>query len=334
VSKSTTVVLCVPTPLDHEGEPDLSLISLAIENITPFLSEETLIVNESTSFPGTLRSEIESKILGMRPDLEGKLYFGVAPERVSPGSSIPLSDVPRVIAGVNPISASRTFDFYSVFCKRVITVETPEIAEMTKLLENSFRLVNIGFINEFNNLCRKLGIDTRQVIDAASTKPYGFMRFEPSAGIGGHCIPVDPVYLQMVLMKEAKTKSEMISTALRLNKLQAREICERVFLNLEKFPESALLLGVAYKAGLSDTRESPAVNFKEHLENNGIKVSWFDSLVTIFDGTQMGSPDDDYDFALILVNQPDAPIDQLKLRGTPIFDCTGEYREDSEIIQI
>lgn len=320
VKDCSIVVICVPTPLDDIGEPDLSYLLDAISQVAPSISPGTLIVNESTSFPGTLRKIVMKQLLNSRSDLVGKLNFGTAPERISPGNLIPLSKVPRVVSGITEECLVRTAEFYSEFCELVHTVSTSEVAEMSKLLENSFRQVNISFINEFNLICRKLEIDTSEVIKAANTKPYGFMTFFPSAGIGGHCIPVDPIYLNYAA-KEVGQKSQFIELANEINRSHSTRLCELV-LKIEdcKQPANILVLGVAYKPGLTDCRESPAADIIDYFRSCGHNVKWHDPLVSEFNGEASSDINENFSFAVMVTAQPNMNLADLYLNGVKIYD--------------
>jgi len=193
VSKASVITICVPTPLDEKREPDLTLLHSAATGIAPYVSNETLVVSESTSYPGTLRDIIIPVINSLKPKEATTLYFTSAPERVNPGDPIwNQKNTPRLVGSIDKESQQRALAFYESICDAVVSVSTPEVAEAAKLLENTFRLVNIALINEFTQLCSASGINVHEVIDAASSKPYGFMPFRPGVGVGGHCIPVDP----------------------------------------------------------------------------------------------------------------------------------------------
>lgn len=334
VSECEVVIICVPTPINESGEPDLTHLSSAVNSILPWLQKKTLVVNESTSYPGTLRELIKKMIEESRPELRGELFFAVAPERVSPGNQVLLRDIPRVIGGIDENSKLKAIEFYNEFCKSVHSVDSPEIAEMSKLLENSFRQINIAFINEFNLICRKLQLDTRAVIEAARTKPYGFMSFDPSAGIGGHCIPVDPMYLQLVA-ESVSLPSSLIDASYSSNLDHANKLGNFVLsrLRIQKLTK-VLLLGVAYKSGLSDTRESPAFRIASFFESRSISVGWIDPLVKSFRNQASSTVGEDWDCALIITNQDELPISELLSKGVPIFDFTGAWRSNKEIIQI
>jgi UDP-N-acetyl-D-glucosamine dehydrogenase len=194
--RAKIIVICVPTPLDDFHNPDLSILRHALQTIAPYIQNESLIISESTSFPGTLRDIVVTEVLNFTLLKNPTFYFAVAPERVNPGDKIwNQKNTPRLVSGLNDTDTNKAIIFYETFCDKVIRVDTPEIAEAAKLLENTFRLINISAINEFAQLCHAAGINVSSVIDAAATKPYGYMPFRPGAGAGGHCIPVDPVYL-------------------------------------------------------------------------------------------------------------------------------------------
>ena len=195
-SSASVVTICVPTPLDGSREPDLQLLESATKDVAPHLSNQTLLVSESTSYPGTLRDVIIPLVNGLKSADVSELFYASAPERVNPGDPIwDQKNTPRLVGGIDEESQKRALAFYNSICDSVIATSTPEIAEAAKILENTFRLVNIAMINEFTQLCSAQGINVHEVINAAATKPYGFMPFRPGVGIGGHCIPVDPLYL-------------------------------------------------------------------------------------------------------------------------------------------
>jgi len=213
IAKANIVVIAVPTPLNKSGEPELALLEGACDSIAPFLSEDTLVINESTSYAGTLRNVIAARVNALNPKVR---HFAVSPERVDPGNkSFGVKNTPRLIGGITDEATDRAIAFYSSFCDYVVKVSSPEVAESAKLLENSFRFINIGFINEFAQLMNEMGIPVSEVIASAETKPYGFMPFFPNVGIGGHCIPVDPLYLQKnaldhgILSKYIKLSDEL-----------------------------------------------------------------------------------------------------------------------------
>jgi UDP-N-acetyl-D-glucosamine dehydrogenase len=333
IAKCGVVVVCVPTPITSNGEPDLSFLYSAIDFIAFHLQPGTLVINESTSYPGTLRTLIKPAIEKKRADLVDSIEYAVAPERVNPGSGISVSKVTRIVAGMDKASSESARDFYAKLCDSVLVVESPEIAEMAKLLENAFRQVNISFINEFNLICRHLGIDTRSVIRAAATKPYGFMEFSPSSGIGGHCIPVDPLYLQYAAKSSSKSSS-LIEAAYRVNNNHAKELCNLVFNHLERKPNRVLLFGVAYKSGLSDTRESPSEKLANYLVSEGVQVGWIDPLVDQFMNQKEANLNELWDCAMVVTAQENLPISECLARGIVVFDSTGHFSDLSAVVQI
>ena len=320
IRNCSIVIFCVPTPLLENQDPDLTALMAAVESAKEYLSEKTLIINESTSFPGTLRNLIAKKILALHANKN--LEFGSAPERINPGDkNWKMNNTPRLVSGLSENAINLTFQFYSSFCNKVIKVETPEIAETAKLLENTFRLVNISLINEFTRICSKAGINIRKVIDAANSKPYGFMPFYPSAGIGGHCIPVDPMYLTY-WARSIGEKSEIVEASAKVNNDMSKTIYNRARNIIGSNPKKILLLGVAYKSGISDVRESASEKIKRYFELNNAIVDWLDPLVEIWGDKEPSQNLSGYDMAIIVTHQPNLPIAELIANKTPILDCT------------
>jgi UDP-N-acetyl-D-glucosamine dehydrogenase len=295
---SDVVVIAVPTPLDEQGKADLSLLRNASETVGKSLRESTLIINESTSFPGTLR-EVIAPIVGG----SGVTHrYAVSPERVDPGNkNFGSRNTPRVVGGLTDEARSQAAAFYQGFCDHVIEVSSPEVAEAAKLFENTFRFINIGLVNEFAQLMAAMGIPVDETLAAAATKPYGFMPFHPNVGIGGHCIPVDPFYLEE-RAREFGLSSKYIQVSDELNKSMPKFVVNRLEQEVGK-PLAGLrirVVGVTYKANISDTRETPATAVLQLLRDRGAKVSWHDPLVKEWLGEQ-NSPLDDADLALVLV---------------------------------
>ena len=253
ITKASVVTICVPTPLNDDREPDLSLLMSAATGIAPYVSESTLVVSESTSYPGTLRDIIIPIVNELKPVGTKNVYFACAPERVNPGDAIwNQKNTPRLVGGIDPESQIRALAFYNSICDAVVAVSNPEVAEAAKLLENTFRLVNIALINEFTQLCSSTGINVQEVIDAASSKPYGFMPFRPGVGVGGHCIPVDPLYLTWWAGRNGN-KSELIETADLINRTMPKYVAQRALSLVHSSISNprVLILGVAYKSGVS-----------------------------------------------------------------------------------
>jgi UDP-N-acetyl-D-glucosamine dehydrogenase len=309
------VVIAVPTPLDSSGLPDLSFLESACDSVAPFLGEKTLVINESTSHAGTLRHVIARRIQAINPKVT---MFAVSPERVDPGNEqFGAKNTPRLVGGITAESTDLAVSFYSTFCDNVVRVSSPEVAESAKLLENTFRFVNIGFINEFAQLMNAMNIPVSEVIAAASTKPYGYMSFFPNVGIGGHCIPVDPLYLQKNA-EDVGVKSRFIALSESLN----HEMSEYCVKRLEEIHgelngERLLVVGVSYKPNIADTRETPAEHVIALLREKGAQVSWHDPLVSTFNGENLSPIDGNYDLALVLVNHDS--LDMQSWQHGPIY---------------
>lgn len=319
ISDSEIVIICVPTPLDEQGLPDLSLLRNAVNSISQHVTPGTLVINESTSFPGTLREHIEKPIREKSGIYSNLLEFAVAPERVSPGSSIPIKEVSRVVSGTTNSATNRALQMYGLICDYVFEVETPEVAEMSKLLENSFRQINIAFINELNQLCMKTGIPINQVIEAAATKPYGFMAFYPGPGIGGHCIPVDPLYLSHYA-KSFNIEMSMIKAARDSDLRHQKHLCQTVIDSFsDKTKLKIIVMGIAYKSGVSDVRESPAINIINFLRTKGHQVGWFDDLITEWNNEHRSSLEEDWDAAIFTYSNQESTASLFQEKPTKVF---------------
>ena len=334
ISDCEIVVICVPTPLDADRNPDTSYLENAVRAVASNLQANTLLISESTSYPGTVRDLIYPIIKSVRGDISDSINLVSAPERVDPGNqTYKHSNTPRVIGGMTPEATLRAANFYKSFTSEVISVSGPEAAEAAKLLENTFRQVNIAFVNEFAQVCRKLDVDVREVIAAASSKPYGFMPFQPSAGVGGHCIPVDPSYLSWIARENGIT-AQFIELANQVNAEMPAYVVSR-FQEISKLsPGRILILGVAYKPGVSDTRETPATGVKKALEACGFSVEWLDPLVAEWEGSLPCKNFDEISGAIVVTAQPGLPIEPLLEKELPILDCTGTYSNVREIAQL
>lgn len=324
VSNASVVAICVPTPLSAIREPDLTLLSAAASEIAPHISDNTLVISESTSFPGTLRDVIIPIFQSLKSKKTERIYFACAPERVNPGDVIwNQKNTPRLVGGINQESQSRALSFYRTICDEVVSVSSPEIAESAKLLENTFRLVNIALINQFTQLCSASTIDVNEVIDAAATKPYGFMQFRPGVGVGGHCIPIDPLYLTW-WARQNRVTADLIEIADKINLEMPKYVAQRAFslLNPLKRNPKILIVGVAYKSGLSDTRETPMKELRETLLSLGAQVSWHDPLVKVWEDTVQVEIDWECDLVILANLQMGMKIERILENGTQILDCT------------
>ena len=324
VAEASAITICVPTPLDEKREPDLTLLRNAATAIAPYIANETLVVSESTSYPGTLRDIIIPIVNSLKPKDSLAVYFVSAPERVNPGDPVwNLKNTPRLVGAIDEISQQRGLAFYESICDAVVSVSTPEVAEAAKLLENTFRLVNIALVNEFTQLCSASGINVYEVIDAASSKPYGFMPFRPGVGVGGHCIPVDPLYLTWWARKSGG-KAEFVESADAINHGMPKYVAERALDMVDasiKNPK-VLILGVAYKPGVADVRETPVSELRDHLKTLGADVAWYDPLVPGWEGSKPVDLDWDCDVAILATKQPGMNVGQLIAKGVLILDCT------------
>ena len=281
VSRLDTVNICVPTPLRKTKDPDLSYVVSAVEMIAEHLHPGMLVVLESTTYPGTTE-EVVQPILERRGLRAGEDFFlAFSPERVDPGNERwHTRNVPKVVGGLTPDCSALASLLYSASIETVVQVSSPKVAEMVKLLENTFRAVNIGLVNELALMCDRLGINVWDVVDAAATKPFGFMPFYPGPGLGGHCIPVDPFYLSWKV-REVGFEARFIELAGHVNGAMPHHVADKVTDALNSQSKairgsSVLLLGVSYKRDIDDLRESPALDVMAVLQRKGARISYHD----------------------------------------------------------
>jgi UDP-N-acetyl-D-glucosamine dehydrogenase len=278
------IIVCVPTPLTSSREPDLTYLLDAALSIAGILRGGQLVVLESTTYPGTTREQLTPILERSGLTLGEELFVAFSPERIDPGrTDFTIRTTPKLVGGMTPACTERAQALYSLVCDEVVVVSTPEAAELSKLLENVFRSVNIAFVNELAQLCDRLGIDVWEVIDAASTKPFGFMRFEPGPGMGGHCLPVDPFYLAFKA-REQDFYPEFIELAGKVNQAQPAFCVERIerALNQASKPVKGsriVILGASYKSGSGDTRESPSLTILRLLRALEAEASYHDPFV-------------------------------------------------------
>mgnify|MGYP000721089946 CR=1 FL=1 len=324
ISDSDIVVIAVPTPLTRDRQPDLAFIDAACKTIGENVKKPVLVINESTSFPGTLRKYIKPAVEKYSPNKVEHLY-AISPERVDPGrSDFNQKNTPRLYAGLTSKASAKTRDFYSSFCDELVEVSSPEVAEAAKLFENTFRQVNIALVNEFAQIANSLGVSVYETLDAANTKPYGFMKFTPSAGVGGHCIPVDPTYLAAVA-EEHGAPATFIRRANEVNLEMSKYVVDRVEADNggSLTGKTVLVVGVAYKPNVADVRETAAELVIEHLRARGAVVSWHDEVVGSWNG-ESSAPLSGADISVVVTKH-----DQLKecdiLASAPyVFDTTGK----------
>ena len=328
VAAASVITICVPTPLDEKREPDLSLLESAAKAIAPFVSNETLVVSESTSYPGTLREIIIPIVDSLKPKECVNVYFASAPERVNPGDPIwNQKNTPRLVGALNTASKDKALAFYDSICDVAVLVSSPEVAEAAKLLENTFRLVNIALVNEFTQLCSSSGINVQEVIDAASSKPYGFMPFRPGVGVGGHCIPVDPLYLTW-WARQNGGRANFVEAADLINRSMPKYVAQRAVSMIDgsRINPRVLILGVAYKSGVADVRETPVSELRNHLIALGAVVAWYDPLVPIWEGTESVQLEWECDLVILATKQPGMDIEKLLARGVQVLDCTNSFK--------
>jgi UDP-N-acetyl-D-glucosamine dehydrogenase len=326
ISNSDIVVIAVPTPLDKNRKPDLSFIDSACKVIGENLAKPALIINESTSFPGTIRDYIKPTIEKYSKQKFEHMY-AISPERVDPGrQDFNQKNTPRLYAGLTPEATVKTREFYSTFCDNLVEVSSPEVAEAAKLFENTFRQVNIALVNELAQISHALGIDVRETLDAAGTKPYGFMKFQPSAGVGGHCIPVDPSYLADVAEK-AGVEATFIKRANEVNLDMPKYIAGRIAKDNggSVKGKKVLVVGVAYKPNVADTRETPAELLIDALNDLGAVVTWNDPVVGTWQGSE-SSPLSGADIAVVVTKHDVVSAEDILKSAPYVFDTTGKVK--------
>jgi UDP-N-acetyl-D-glucosamine dehydrogenase len=315
IGEADCVILCVPTPLKKSKDPDMSFIEGAAEAVARHQHEDMLVVLESTTYPGTTREYLVSELTKGGKFEAGKTVFvAFSPERVDPGNAkFGTRNTPKVLGGVTPECMKVSEALYKNVVDTVVPVSSPDAAEMAKLLENTFRAVNIGLINEFALICERLGLDVWEIVGAAATKPFGFMPFYPGPGLGGHCIPIDPLYLSWK-MRGLKMPARFIELADTVNTAMPEHVVTMTMDALNKDGKALngakiLVSGVAYKRDISDVRESPAVDVMAGLLHKGAKLSYLDPWVPAFKEhglTYESVPNDvkfgDYDAVLIITD--------------------------------
>jgi UDP-N-acetyl-D-glucosamine dehydrogenase len=292
ITQMDVVIMCVPTPLDEYHEPDLSYIRDTVNSIAPYLRDGQLIVLESTTYPGTTEEVVvpllekgnQANLRLAMDDSSPGFYVAFSPEREDPGNdSIARRDIPKVVGGCGPAAVELASALYASIFSRIVPVSSPAAAEMTKLLENIYRCVNIALVNELKQLCMRMGIDIFEVIDAAKTKPFGFQAFYPGPGLGGHCIPIDPFYLSWKA-KQFDFHTKFIELAGEVNIAMPYFVVENIIEALNQRRKSlsgsrVLILGLAYKRDIDDLRESPSLTIIELLQKRGATVEYNDPFI-------------------------------------------------------
>jgi UDP-N-acetyl-D-glucosamine dehydrogenase len=336
MAKADAIVICVPTPLTRNREPDLAPLISATRSLANVLQAGQLVVLESTTYPGTTRERVAPLLeeSGLTAGRDFQLAF--SPERVDPGrTDFTMRTTPKVLGGLTPACANRAESLYRIVCDTVVPVSSPEVAELTKLLENIFRSVNIALVNELAMLTDRMGIDIWEVVDAASTKPYGFMRFDPGPGMGGHCLPVDPFYLSW-RAREFDMTTEFIELAGKVNQQMPRYCVAKAQRALNERGLAVkgarvVVVGVSYKPGVGDVRESPAIRIISLLRDMGAEISYHDPFVPdlpefALSNTPLEEALADADAALIVTAHPGVDHELVSQRVCVVVDLRGVTR--------
>jgi UDP-N-acetyl-D-glucosamine dehydrogenase len=336
------IFICVPTPLTPNREPDLEPLVAAGRALGHVVQRGQLVVLESTSYPGTTRERL-LPLLERRGLRAGSgLNIAFSPERVDPGrTDFTMRNTPKVVGGITPECTQRAAEVYSRICDHIVPVSTPEVAEMSKLLENIFRSVNIALVNELSVLSDRMAIDIWEVIDAAATKPYGFMRFDPGPGMGGHCLPVDPFYLTW-RAREFHMSTEFIELAGKINQQMPHYCVERIECALNDAMKSVngsriLILGASYKGGVGDIRESPALRIMDVLQARGATVAYSDPYVPTLPALGLDHVELDeltsYDAVVLVTAHPHIDYAAVLERSAVLVDLRGVTRRSEKPVE-
>ena len=346
LSHADCIIICVPTPLRQTKDPDMQYILQAVSEIKKYLTQNMLVVLESTTYPGTtkevLLAEFENKNLKAGKDF----FLAFSPERVDPGNSqYGTKNTPKIVGGITSKCTDMATSLYEKIVDKVVPVSSSSTAEMVKLLENTFRAVNIGLVNEIAIACNKLEIPVWEVIEAAATKPFGFMPFFPGPGLGGHCIPIDPLYLSWKL-KTLNYKARFIELASEINAYMPEYCLIRISKLLSKnnqliFGADILVLGVSYKKDVGDVRESPAIDIIQLLEQDGAKVDYYDPYVpslkvnkNLFKKSIQLTPKSikNYCLVILVTNHSCFDYEMIKNSAHLIFDTRNSFKESFETL--
>ncbi len=334
-----SVNICVPTPLRKTRDPDISYIIAAVEEIAKHLHPGMLVILESTTYPGTTEEVILPRLEQTGLEVGKDFHLAFSPERVDPGNRrYTTSNIPKVVGGITEACTQAASALYEKTLATTVPVSSSRVAETVKLLENTFRSVNVALVNEIALMCHRMGIDVWEVIDAAATKPFGFMPFYPGPGLGGHCIPIDPFYLSWKA-KLAGFEARFIELAGQVNGMMPEYVVERVTELLNERSRSirgskVLILGVAYKAGVSDTRESPALDVMEVLRDKGAELCYHDPFVAHLGGEFAGMDSveptaellEDLDIAVVITGHDGVDYDRVLEHAPVILDTRNVYK--------
>ena len=319
-------IIAVPTPLDEKNLPDLSFLVKATQLIARSASKGALVINESTSYPGTLREIVINEI---EKSNKAKFLYAAAPERIDPANTKwSIKNTPRVIAGIDDQSSKAAYEFYKSICDEVILVSSPEVAESAKLFENTFRQVNIALVNELAQIAEKIGISANEVVKAATTKPFGFMKFNPSLGVGGHCIPIDPIYLAQKA-ESIGASAKFIRQANLVNQQMPLYVLKRLegLIGGDLTEKKICIVGISYKPDVTDMRQSPSIVLWQELEKKGAQVAFHDELVKEFEGkTTTALVPNNFDLTVVAIAHSDLEVDKVIKSAPIVFDCTGTIK--------
>ncbi len=339
ISEMDAISICVPTPLSKLKDPDVSYIQSSIDEIVNYIHPGLLLVLESTTYPGTTRELILPALLNSGAKVGEDLFLCFSPERIDPGNEhFNIKNTPKVIGGVTEECGNLGAELYKKITDEVIVVSSPESAEMVKLLENTFRSVNIGLVNEIAIMCEKLKVNAWEVIDAAATKPFGFMKFTPGPGLGGHCIPIDPHYLAWK-MRTLDYKARFIELAGQINSAMPEHVVELIRYSLNDLAitiknSNILLIGMAYKKDIDDVRESPSLDIMALLEEQGAMVDYYDPYISEIKWNSEIKKGylnlseinlDSYSAIVILTDHTNINYDKIKNSSTLIIDTRNVY---------
>ena len=327
VAEADAILVALPTPLSSQREPDLSIVQTAVEELAPHLRKGHLVVLESTTYPGTTREVLQPILESSGLTAGDDFHLAFSPERVDPGrTDWTTHNTPKIVGGLTPACTERAAELYRGAVETVVPVSSPEAAELTKLLENIFRAVNIALVNELAQLCERMDIDVWEVVEAAETKPFGFMSFKPGPGLGGHCIPIDPFYLTWKA-REYDFYTEFIELSGKINANMPYFCRSLISQALNHGSQKSLkgsrllVLGVSYKADVDDVRESPAEKIIQLLEKAGANVAYHDPHVPDFDGMRsVEYAPEDYDGVVIVTAHTAIDYDELVERAQIVVD--------------
>lgn len=349
VNRCSTIILCLPTPLNSDNEPDLSYVVSSLETMLPFLVADQLLILESTTYPGTTEEELRPRIEDVGFSIGEDFYLAYSPEREDPGNkTFTTSNIPKIVAGSTPSCLERAISVYETVIEKLVPVSSTQVAEMAKLLENIHRAVNVGLVNELKMVCDALGVDIHEVIDAAATKPFGFVPYYPGPGMGGHCLPIDPFYLSWKA-KQVGVESRFIEITGQVNSEMPKWVVGKIRgaladRGLDVEGAQILLLGLSYKKNVNDTRESPAVAIMAQLEAEGAIVSYSDPFVPSFPqlrrydsdavSTELTAASVSAADAVVLVTDHDAFDRELIAENARLLiDTRGVFRDNASVVK-